>query len=352
MRILITGTAGFIGYHLAKLLCKDEHEVLGLDQINSYYDINLKFARLRESGILQKDIIPQKFNQSITIKNYNFIQADLEDQNEIFRIFSIFRPEIVINLAAQAGVRYSLTNPDVYITSNVMGFLNVLEACRKFPVSHLLYASSSSVYGLNKATPFSVHSAANHPVSLYAASKKANEMMSHTYSHLFGIPTTGLRFFTVYGPWGRPDMALFVFTKSILNNEPIEVFNDGNMERDFTYIDDVVKGISLMIDNPPSPGLTWDPVNPDPSYSSAPFRIYNIGNNKPIRLLDFISEIEKCIQKKAIMVMKPLQPGDVEKTWADVDDLVRDFDFRPDTPVEFGVKIFIEWYTRYYNTNH
>lgn len=348
MRILITGTAGFIGYHLAKLLCKEGHDILGFDNINDYYDVNLKYDRLKESGIYKEQISIQKITESVTAENYRFVKAGLEDRDYILKLFYTFKPEIVINLAAQAGVRHSLTHPEAYVKSNIEGFLNILEACRKFPVQHLLYASSSSVYGLNKAMPFSVHNHTDHPVSLYAASKKSNELMAHTYSHLFGIPTTGLRFFTVYGPWGRPDMALFIFTKAILEGKPIEVYNNGDMERDFTYVGDIVNGISKILNNPKVSGQSWDPEKPDPSKSSAPYRLYNIGNSSPVKLLDFISAIEKCTGKKAKMIMKPIQPGDVEKTWADVDELVKDYDYRPDTPIEKGVKRFIEWYEKYY----
>jgi len=348
MNILITGTAGFIGYHLAKLLYQKEHYITGLDIINEYYDVNLKYDRLEESGVERNKITDGKIVQSRISDKYQFVKIDICNQKDIFDLFNFIKPDIVIHLAAQAGVRYSLTHPEVYIESNIYGFLNVLEACRKFPVKHLIYASSSSVYGLNKSFPFSTHSNVDHPVSLYAASKKSNELMAHTYSHLFRIPSTGLRFFTVYGPWGRPDMALFIFTRSILEGKPVEVFNMGNMERDFTYIDDICMGISKMLNNPPLPDLSWDGKNPDPASSSAPFRIYNIGNNKPVRLLDFISAIEKHTGRKAIKVMKPIQPGDVEKTWADVNDLARDYNFNPSTSVDKGVKLFVDWFTRYY----
>ncbi len=348
MKVLITGTAGFIGYHLAEKVCAGGDEILGLDNINDYYDVRLKYDRLRNAGFNQPDF---DYGQPVVSKKndrYQFVKADLGDQDTILRLFKHFKPEVVINLAAQAGVRYSLTNPHAYIDSNITGFLNVLEACRAQRVRHLIYASSSSVYGLNKSMPFSVHSPADHPVSLYAASKKSNELMAHTYSHLFGIPATGLRFFTVYGPWGRPDMALFIFTKAMLEGQPIKVFNHGKMERDFTYIDDIVGGIARMLDNPPAPGNEWDAEHPDPASSSAPYRIYNIGNNRPVRLLDFIHAIEKYTGKKAIMDLQPIQPGDVEKTWADVNDLIRNFDYKPDTPVDEGIKRFVEWYKTYY----
>jgi len=348
MKILITGTAGFIGFHLANLLCENGHEVLGLDVINDYYDVCLKYDRLQAAGISREQILPGKVVESSRTGNYRFIKAGLEDKSEILRIFELFRPQQVVHLAAQAGVRYSLTHPEAYIRSNIDGFLNILEACRKYPVDHLLYASSSSVYGLNKSIPFSVHSNVDHPVSLYAASKKSNELMAHCYSHLFGIPTTGMRFFTVYGPWGRPDMALFIFTRAILSGQPLELFNNGKMERDFTYIDDIVGGIARMLGNPPLPEPSWDATDPDPATSSSPYRIYNIGNNKPVRLTDFVAAIEKATGKKARVTMKPMQPGDVERTWADVDELVRDYDYRPSTPIQEGVDRFIEWYLDYY----
>lgn len=349
MKILITGTAGFIGFHLGELLANQGYTILGIDNINDYYDPGLKLDRLRFSGFDKNDVLEwgKKIN-STKFSEYHFIRTRLEEREGIFGILENYKPDVVINLAAQAGVRYSLTNPEAYIDANITGFLNVLEACRKYPVKHLIYASSSSVYGLNKAMPFSVHNNVDHPVSLYAASKKSNELMAHTYSHLFGIPTTGLRFFTVYGPWGRPDMALFLFTKAILKGEPISVFNHGNMERDFTYVDDIVKGISKMLGSPPSPDDTWDPSNPDPSTSSAPYRLYNIGNNSPVKLLEFIAAIEESTGKKAIMNMEDIQPGDVEKTWADVNDLITDFDYRPSTPVKTGIQNFIDWYRDYY----
>jgi UDP-glucuronate 4-epimerase len=272
----------------------------------------------------------------------------LEDKDAMFELFALRNFDVVVNLAAQAGVRYSLTNPSAYIDCNITGFLNVLEACRHHPVRNLIYASSSSVYGMNKAMPFSVRSNVDHPVSLYAASKKSNELMAHTYSHLFNIPTIGLRFFTVYGPWGRPDMALFLFTKAILKGEPIHVFNHGKMERDFTYIDDIIGGIEKMIHQPPIPTTEWDPVQPDPAFSAAPYRLYNIGNSSPVKLTDFIDAIERELGKKAIMKLEPIQPGDIEKTWADVSELKRDFDYNPNTPVETGIKRFVEWYRSYY----
>lgn len=351
MRILITGTAGFIGFHLAGKLAGLGHDIYGIDSINDYYDPELKKDRLKQHGFEGEEIMEfKKTCSSSLMKNIKFRRTKLEDKEDLLFIFNEFKPEIVVNLAAQAGVRYSLSNPEAYIDANITGFLNILEACRFHPVKHLIYASSSSVYGLNKSMPFSTHKNVNHPVSLYAASKKSNELMAHTYSHLFGIPTTGLRFFTVYGPWGRPDMALFLFTKAMLRNEPISVFNHGKMERDFTYVDDIVNGISRMVDSPaPEKSLNWDPMNPDPSYSSAPYKIYNIGNNSPVRLMDFISAIEKETGITAIKNMEDIQPGDVEKTWADVDDLISDYDYKPDTPVKEGVSRFIQWFRDYYN---
>ena len=349
-KVLITGTAGFIGYHLANLLLRQGYEVVGLDSINDYYDVNLKYDRLETAGIQKSTIEYGKLVSSVKNKNYRFIQLQLEEKEAIMELFKSENFEVVINLAAQAGVRYSLTNPEVYINSNITGFLNILEACRFYPVQNLIYASSSSVYGLNTSMPFSVHKPVDHPVSLYAASKKSNELMAHTYSHLFGVPTIGLRFFTVYGPWGRPDMALFLFTKAILEGKPIEVFNFGEMQRDFTYIDDIVGGISRMVEKPHIANSTWDAKNPDPASSKAPYRIYNIGNNSPVRLMDFIEAIERATGMQAEKIMKPLQPGDVERTWADVNDLVNDYDYRPDTPIEKGIEAFITWYRKYYRT--
>ena len=348
-RVLVTGTAGFIGFHLARKLVDLGYHVTGLDIINDYYDVDLKYARLEQSGILRDKV---SYNQLVTSEsspNYQFIQLQLEDRESIFELFANRGFQVVVNMAAQAGVRYSLTHPQVYLDSNITGFLNILEACRHHPVENLIYASSSSVYGLNKKMPFQVSSNVDHPVSLYATSKKSNELMAHTYSHLFGIPTIGLRFFTVYGPWGRPDMALFIFTKAILEGKPIQVFNHGNMERDFTYIDDIVGGIEKMVPGPPVPDDKWDPANPDPSASSAPYRIYNIGNSSPVKLTHFIETIEKSLGRTAEKVLMPIQPGDVEKTWADVSALVRDYGYNPGTPVEEGIRKFVDWYKTYYS---
>ncbi len=347
-RVLITGTAGFIGFHLARKLVDQGYHVTGLDVINDYYEKNLKYDRLQLSGIARDQIAYNTLVSSELSDNYQFIQLKLEDRDAIFDLFANQQFDVVVNLAAQAGVRYSLTHPQVYLDSNITGFLNILEACRKYPVKNLIYASSSSVYGLNKKMPFAVSSNVDHPVSLYAASKKSNELMAHTYSHLFGIPTIGLRFFTVYGPWGRPDMALFLFTKAMLADEPIQVFNHGKMERDFTYIDDIVGGIEKMVSKPPVAGTDWDPELPDPSFSTAPYKIHNIGNSSPVKLIGFIEAIEKALGKKAEMQMMPIQPGDVEKTWADVSSLKRDYDYNPGTPVEVGIDNFVKWYREYY----
>jgi UDP-glucuronate 4-epimerase len=351
MKILITGTAGFIGFHLANLLLQRGDEVIGLDSINDYYDINLKYARLAEAGINKPDISYGKFVISKKNKNYRFIQLNLEDRGPLLQLFKGEQFDKVCNLAAQAGVRYSLINPYAYIDSNIAGFTNILEGCRHNNVKHLVYASSSSVYGLNETMPFSTHDNVDHPVSLYAATKKANELMAHAYSYLYGLPATGLRFFTVYGPWGRPDMALFIFTKAILEGKEIHVFNNGEMYRDFTYIDDIVEGVKHVLDNPSQPNSSWSGLVPDPSSSKAPYKLYNIGNNNPVKLLDFINAIESITGKKAIKIMKPMQPGDVAKTWADVNELIDNFGFKPSTDINFGIKKFIDWYRSYYKKN-
>lgn len=348
MKVLVTGTAGFIGYHLIFQLLQDGFEVIGLDNINDYYDVNLKYSRLKESGISHEKIQYNQLFKSELLPDYSFIKLNLEDKGNLHNLFKTCRFDYVVHLAAQAGVRYSLTHPDAYVNSNIIGFLNILEACRNHPVNHLVYASSSSVYGLNRQMPFSVHDNVDHPVSLYAASKKSNELMAHTYSHLYNIPTTGLRLFTVYGPWGRPDMALFIFTRSLLEGKPIDVYNRGNMVRDFTYIDDIVKGILHILKTPPKGNDEWNGYHPDPSGSPAPYRLYNIGNNKPVQLLDFIKAIEKATGKTAALNLCRIQPGDVEKTWADVSDLVSDFNYAPDTDIRAGIKQFVEWYRAYY----
>jgi UDP-glucuronate 4-epimerase len=348
MKILITGTAGFIGYHFANRMVKDGHEVVGLDNINDYYDVQLKYDRLKAAGISRESVQYNHLSQSSTQERYKFIQLQLEDAGNLERLFTRQKFDMVCHLAAQAGVRYSLDNPKAYVDSNILGFLNILEACRFHPVKHLVYASSSSVYGVNKQQPYSVKNNVDHPISLYAASKKSNELMAHTYSHLFGLPTTGLRFFTVYGPWGRPDMALFLFTKAILAGEPIKVFNEGKMIRDFTYVDDIVEGIIRVADRVPSPNPNWNPAVVDPAHSSAPYRIYNIGNNQPVQLAEFIEAIEQALGKTAIKELLPMQPGDVAATFADVSELESDTGYKPATTVLTGIQRFIEWYRVYY----
>ncbi len=333
MNILVTGAAGFIGFHLCLALLKKGHKVVGLDNINDYYATKLKNDRL---SILKKD------------NNFSFIKADLSDKLAVNKAFDETNFDRVINLGAQAGVRYSLQNPDAYINSNIVGFLNILEACRHHKTAHLVYASSSSVYGMNTSMPFSVHDNVDHPVSLYAATKKSNELMAHTYSHLFGLPTTGLRFFTVYGPWGRPDMAPFLFTSAILEGRPIKVFNNGHMKRDFTFVDDIVEGVVRVADLIPQPNNNFDPSNPDPAISKAPYKIYNIGNNQPIELLKFIETVEEKCGKKAEKIFMPMQAGDVIATYADVSDLMKDTGFSPSTPLEVGIGKFVDWYRDYY----
>jgi len=334
MKILVTGSAGFIGSALSIKLLDRGDSVIGIDNHNNYYDPALKESRL---------------SRHINHKNYNHINMDIEDQKAVEELFNEHQFDSVVNLAAQAGVRYSIENPLKYIKTNMVGFGHILEGCRYGNVAHLVYASSSSVYGSNTKIPFSVHDNVDHPISLYAASKKANELMAHTYSHLYNLPTTGLRFFTVYGPWDRPDMALQKFTKSILAGEKIQVFNYGKHRRDFTYIDDIVEGVIRVLDQPAIPNQTWDSSQPDPGSSSAPWRIYNIGNNSPVELLDYIKAIEDALGIKADMELLPLQPGDVPNTYADVVDLVRDFDYKPSITVKQGVAKFIEWYKNYYN---
>lgn len=348
MKILVTGAAGFIGFHLITALLKENHDVIGLDSINDYYDVRVKYGRLEQHGINQSVITEKKLHESTKYPNYRFIKMDLQDHDGLMQLFKNEKFNYVCHLAAQAGVRYSLTNPHAYLHSNWHGFLNILEAVRHHQVQHLVYASSSSVYGLNETMPFSTHDNVDHPISLYAASKKSNELTAHAYSHLYGMPTTGLRFFTVYGPWGRPDMALFIFTKAILNDEPIQVFNHGKMQRDFTYISDIVEGIKRILPSPPKGNPNWSGANPESDSSKAPYRIYNIGNSQPVQLMDFIREIERTLGKKATINYLPMQPGDVAKTWADVDDLNKDFDYQPNTSTSFGIKRFIEWYKDFY----
>ncbi|MBK8124148.1 MAG: NAD-dependent epimerase [Dokdonella sp.] len=333
MRVLVTGAAGFIGSALSARLLARGDQVLGFDNLNDYYDPTLKQARLAR-------LSPQP--------GFSFVKASLEDRAALESAFSAFKPQRVVNLAAQAGVRYSLENPHAYIDSNIVGFTNILEACRHGGVEHLVYASSSSVYGANRKLPFSVQDPVDHPVSLYAATKKANELMAHTYSHLFALPTTGLRFFTVYGPWGRPDMALFLFTRKILAGEPIEVFNHGKHTRDFTYVDDIVEGVMRTLDRVAQPDPAFDPVHPATATSSAPYRVYNIGNHQPVELSRYIEVIEECLGRKAEKILLPLQPGDVPDTCADVEELARDTGYAPATSVEQGVARFVDWYRDYY----
>lgn len=333
MKVMITGAAGFIGSTLSKKLLENNYEVTGIDNLNDYYDVNLKKARLE---ILQKN------------KNFKFELLDISDRDKIKKFFETNSFDYVVNLAAQAGVRYSIEHPESYVDTNLVGFGNILEGCRHSKVKHLVYASSSSVYGLNENMPFSAHDNVDHPISLYAASKKANELMAHTYSYLYGLPTTGLRFFTVYGPWGRPDMALFLFTKAILEGKPIKVFNNGEMKRDFTYIDDIVQGVYRVMERTPSPNPDWTGMDPDPSSGKVPYKIYNIGNNNTVTLMEFIQAIEEELGMKAEKEFLPLQPGDVPATWADVEDLKADTGFKPDTPVKEGVRNFIRWYRDYY----
>lgn len=332
-KIVVTGCAGFIGFHLSAFLLGKSYQVIGLDNLNSYYDPQLKNDRL---AILNQN------------EKFSFHKIDLKDKESVDYIFSRFNPDYVVNLAAQAGVRYSIQNPYAYIDSNLVGFMNILEACRNYPVKHLIYASSSSVYGGNKIAPFSTNHNVDHPVSLYAATKKSNELMAHTYSHLYGIPTTGLRFFTVYGPWGRPDMAYFSFTKDILEGNPIKVFNHGQMERDFTYIDDIIEGIYKLIERPPTSNNEWDESKDSLSESFAPYKIYNIGNNQPVKLMKFINVLEEKIGKETEKIYMEMQPGDVLRTYADVSDLEKDIDFKPNTRIEDGLSKFVEWYKEYY----
>jgi len=332
-KILITGTSGFIGYHLAQRLCSAGIEVLGIDNMNDYYEVSLKNSRLAEL---------QKHN------SFKFIKADLEDEGAIHQAFDDFRPDMVVNLAAQAGVRYSLENPRSYTNSNIVGFMNILEECRLFHVKHLVFASSSSVYGANTKAPFAVSDNVDHPVSLYAATKKSNELMAHSYAHLYGLPCTGLRFFTVYGPWGRPDMAYYKFTKAIMSAQPIELYNHGNMRRDFTYIDDIIDGVERLIGHIATPSSGWNSDAPDPSISNAPYRLYNIGHNNPENLMDMISVLENVLGKKAEIIMKPMQPGDVVETYANIDAIKDAVGFEPKTSLAEGLGAFADWYRGYY----
>jgi UDP-glucuronate 4-epimerase len=333
LKILVTGAAGFIGSTLGIRLLERGDEVVGIDNLNDYYDVNLKLARLQRLR---------------DYKRFKFIKLEIADREGVENLFAKGKVQRVMHLAAQAGVRYSITNPHAYIDSNIVGFINILEGCRHNAIEHLAYASSSSVYGANTKMPFSIHDNIDHPVSLYAASKKANELMAHTYSHLYHLPTTGLRFFTVYGPWGRPDMSLFMFTRNIIEGKPIDVFNYGNHRRDFTYVDDIVEGVIRVIDKPAQVNASWASENPDPGTSKAPYRIYNIGNNNPVNLLEFIETLEKCLGKEAIKNFLPLQAGDVPDTYADVSDLVNDLGYKPATLLENGIKNFVEWYKDFY----
>jgi UDP-glucuronate 4-epimerase len=332
-KILVTGAAGFIGFHLSRRLLEQGHEVVGLDNLNDYYDVDLKLGRLK---------------QITTQENFKPVRLDLADRDGMARLFKEEQFDVVVNLAAQAGVRYSLINPHAYVDTNLVGFVNILEGCRHNKVKHLVFASSSSVYGANTKMPFSVHHNVDHPVSLYAATKKSNELMAHTYASLYKLPSTGLRFFTVYGPWGRPDMAYFLFTRAILEGKPIDVFNYGRMQRDFTYIDDIVEGVVRVIDKIPEPNAEWSGETPDPSTSYAPYKLYNIGNNNPVELMHFIEVLETCLGKKAEKNLLPIQAGDVPATYADVDDLIRDVGFKPSTSIEDGINKFVEWYREYY----
>lgn len=347
MKILVTGMAGFIGFALGKALSDRGDEVIGYDNINDYYDVNLKYARLNELGFEKEKITQNKLIYS-SKANLAFIKADLGDLETMKKLFESEKFDCVVNLAAQAGVRYSLINPHAYVNSNLAGFVNILECSRHNNIKNLVYASSSSVYGLNTNMPFNTHNSVNHPISLYAATKKSNELLAHTYSHLFDLPTTGLRFFTVYGPWGRPDMALFLFTDAAIKGKAIDVYNHGKMMRDFTFVDDIVNGIIKCVDNPAKFDPKFNPQNPDPAISSAPYKIYNIGNNNPVELMDYIKAIEKALGVEIKKNMLPIQPGDVPATFADVSDLVNDFGYKPNTPIEQGVAKFVEWYRKYY----
>ncbi len=335
MHVLVTGAAGFIGFHLSRRLAADGHSVVGLDNLNAYYSVELKKDRLQHLN---------------AYPNFAFTSCSLEQGHELQEVFAQNSFDCVVNLAAQAGVRYSLTHPEAYVDTNMVGFGHILECCRHNQIKHLVFASSSSVYGLNTNMPFSVHDNVDHPISLYAASKKANELMAHTYSYLYNLPCTGLRFFTVYGPWGRPDMALFMFTEAILNDRPIQVYNYGRMERDFTYIDDIVEGVVRVMHRTPQPNPDWDGQYPDPSSSPTPYKLYNIGNNNSVQLMHFIEALESCLGRSARKEFLPLQPGDVPKTYADVQDLMQDVGFQPNTPIEHGIQKFIHWYREYYHS--
>lgn len=348
MKILVTGAAGFIGFYVCKGLLNRGDIVVGLDNINTYYDVSLKYGRLSALGIQQEYVDWYKFVQSNVYEQFRFIRMNLEDKQAMRMLFANEHFDKVVNLAAQAGVRYSIENPYAYVESNIDGFLNVLEGCRHYQVKHLVYASSSSVYGLNGKVPFSEKYSIAHPISLYAATKKSNELMAHTYSHLYGVPSTGLRFFTVYGPWGRPDMSPFLFADAMLHGRPIKVFNNGDMLRDFTYIDDIVEGVLRVIDHIPAPTPDWSAQAPDPSSSAAPYKIYNIGNSHPVKLMDFIHAIEEAIARPAEKIYLPMQPGDVYQTNADTSALQSELGFKPDKPIKEGVRETIDWYRSFY----
>jgi UDP-glucuronate 4-epimerase len=348
MKVLVTGSAGFIGFHLVNRLVKDGFEVVGLDSLNDYYQVSLKYDRLKAAGIDKATIHYNELYSSKTLQGYQFIQLQLEDKERLEALFKSQQFDVVVNLAAQAGVRYSITNPAAYIESNIVGYANLLECSRHHNIKHFVYASSSSVYGLNEEIPFKADHSVDHPISLYAATKKSNELMAHVYSHLYHLPTTGLRFFTVYGPWGRPDMAMYLFTKAVVEDKPIQVFNNGEMERDFTYIDDIVDGVVKVMNKIPEGNPEWSGLNPVTSSSKAPYRIFNIGNSKPVKLSAFIEAIEKKLNKKAKKVMMPMQPGDVYKTYADVSNLRKNIDYNPATSIEEGVSNFVDWYLDYY----
>jgi UDP-glucuronate 4-epimerase len=348
-KILVTGAAGFIGYHLSKALLERGDQVIGYDNLSEYYDVNLKYDRLKNLGVNLAKVDNHHVIKSNSYQRFSFVKADLIDNVFLRGLCNEEQFDVIVNLAAQAGVRYSVENPQAYIDANIQGFLNIVEACRYNKVQHLVYASSSSVYGSNTKMPFSVRDNADHPLSLYAATKKSNELMAHTYSHLFQIPTTGIRLFTVYGPWGRPDMALFLFADAISKGKPIKVFNQGNMERDFTYVGDIVKGVVKIIDQPAQAVVDWNSVEADPGTSAAPYRIYNIGSNNPIKLMDYIKVLEKALGKQAKKEFLPMQLGDVHRTYAEVCDLIHDFDYQPDTTLEEGVQNFVDWYKSYYS---
>lgn len=348
MKILVTGAAGFIGFYVCKGLLNRGDIVVGLDNINTYYDVSLKYGRLSALGIQQEYVDWYKFVQSNVYEQFRFIRMNLEDKQAMRMLFANEHFDKVVNLAAQAGVRYSIENPYAYVESNIDGFLNVLEGCRHYQVKHLVYASSSSVYGLNGKVPFSEKDSIAHPISLYAATKKSNELMAHTYSHLYGVPSTGLRFFTVYGPWGHPDMSPFLFADAMLHGRPIKVFNNGDMLRDFTYIDDIVEGVLRVIDHIPAPSPDWSAQAPDPSSSAAPYKIYNIGNSHPVKLMDFIHAIEEAIARPAEKIYLPMQPGDVYQTNADTSALQSELGFKPDKPIKEGVRETIDWYRSFY----